>query len=259
MATVPVSVLLRQSRVLTISNLKGRYRKTWAGFLWVVLNPLILFGTQCLVFKLFLKVEVPNYALFLVSGLLPWLFFTQSLDMCMPILQWSGRLFKSMPIHPMVYLLAQVLDNFINFLAAFLLILLPVWIVGMTEFHWQALALLPLAVFSLVMGVSGIAWIASILQVFFRDTRYVVNFGVHMLFFLTPIFYPVSFVPEGLRWLVDLNVLYQLISPFRFLIHDFDLRLALGALGRSFAVGAVFFGGAILLWRKVRNALYFAL
>jgi len=257
MSSIALSVLFRQARTLALSNLKARYRKTLGGFLWVVLNPLILFGTQCLVFKMFLKVEVPRYSVFLVSGLLPWLFLTQSLDMCVPILQFSGRIFKSYPIHPLVYLLAQILDNLVNFLAAFALILIPVWVLN--PIHPAALLLLPFAVLALLLGVAGMAWIASVLQIFFRDTRYLIAFGIHVMFFLTPIFYPVAFVPEHLRWIVGLNFIHHLIAPFRFAVYDFDFHAALLALGRAYFVGAFFFGSALLLWRKTRNALFFAL
>src|ERR1035437_5970491 len=88
-------VLIRQVRALTVANLKSRYRKTFVGFLWVILNPLILYGVQSLVFMKFLKLQVPNYTLFLLSGLLPWVFIVQSVEMCTSLIVINGKLFKS--------------------------------------------------------------------------------------------------------------------------------------------------------------------
>ena len=99
-----------QIRVLTAANLKTRYRKTWAGFLWVILNPLTMYWIQTQVFSRFLKLNVSNYALFLLSGLLPWIFIVQTLEMCASLFVWSSRMFKAFPVSPLVYVF--VLANF---------------------------------------------------------------------------------------------------------------------------------------------------
>ena len=84
----------RQVLALTRANLKARYRKTAAGFLWVVLNPLILYAAQSLVFERFLNLRVPRYSLFLGSGLLPWVFSAQTLEMCTSLFVTHGRLIR---------------------------------------------------------------------------------------------------------------------------------------------------------------------
>jgi ABC-type polysaccharide/polyol phosphate export permease len=95
------------------------------------------------------------------------------------------------------------------------------------------------------------------LQVFFRDTKFLVSFVLQVFFFLTPIFYPASFVPENFRWLIRVNLFYYLIAPFRTLILDFDLfefvYECLAASGICVGLGLL----AFLYWKKYRNALYF--
>ena len=109
-------IFLSQVNALTVASLKGRYRKTAAGLLWVVLNPLLTFGVQALVFGYFIKMDVDNYLLYLVAGLIPWIFISQTLEMTTPVFVASGALMKSFAASPLVYLCSQVADNFFNFL-----------------------------------------------------------------------------------------------------------------------------------------------
>jgi ABC-type polysaccharide/polyol phosphate export permease len=246
-----------QVRALTVANLKSRYRKTLAGFLWVLINPLIVFAVQSLVFKKFLRLEVPNYSLFLLSGLLPWIFITQSLEMCTSIFVSASQLLKSFQLPPLVYLFAQLFDNLINFVAAFLIILLPVLL---TESgHNSSLLLLPLAVLPLVFGVVGMAWLLATAQVFFRDTRFVISFVLSIAFFLTPVFYPESFVPEQYRWLINVNVFYILIRPFRYVVTHAGTDELLRAFGTATMTACLLISAATLVWVRKKNAIYFNL
>ncbi len=250
------SIFWRQTKVMTIANLKCRYRKTVAGFLWVVLNPMITFSVQALVFSYFLKIDVDRYLLFLVAGLVPWIFIAQTLEMSAPVLLASGPLLKSFPASPLVYLSAQVLDNLINFAAGFAIALVPIWIFSGGVVGWQLL-LLPFAMLALALGVFALAWLLSTLQVFFRDTRFLISFGAQVGFFLTPIFYPRAFVPEGLQWLTAVNPIYRLIAPFQILIHDFSWNAFLPALTWAFVTAAALWFAAAWVWVRKRNQVYF--
>src|SRR3954465_5069767 len=153
--STPARIFVRQSRALTAANLKSRYRRTIAGFLWVVLNPLIQFGVQSAIFRHVLKIQVNNYLIFLLSGLLPWIFITQSMDMCTSLFVTSGNVLKSFRLNPLVLLTAQLLDNLLNFLAAFLIIFVALLFHMGGETHLNGLLFTPIAVLVLLTGVSG--------------------------------------------------------------------------------------------------------
>ena len=220
----------------------------------MVFNPLMMYGVQSLVFKTFLKLQVPNYALFLLSGLLPWIFISQALEMCTSLLVTSGPLLKSYPVHPLVYLFAQLVDNAINFLAAFILLLVPVW-------YFQPgqslpLLLLPIPLVLLLVSVLGLAWLLATLQVFFRDTRFLVTFAISICFFITPIFYPTAFVPEKFRWMTMINPFHRLIDPFRVVIYNFSFEAFVNSCFAAAIVATASISIAYLFWRKKRNAVY---
>lgn len=238
--------------------MKQRYRKTLAGFIWVVLNPMIMFGVQSLVFKKFLRLDIPNYFLFLVSGLLPWIFLTQTLQMTAPIYVYSAELLKSFRINPLVLVISQVMDNLFNFLFAFIIIFIPVAFMSDVG-DLTGLWFMPLNLMLLILGTSFLSVFVSVFNVFFRDTSFVLNFGISVVFFMTPIFYPKHFMPQGYQWIIYLNPFYYFIEPFRVSIINFNMHEYLLSLARGSAFLAVIMAVTILYWKKKRNEFYYYL
>jgi ABC-type polysaccharide/polyol phosphate export permease len=243
-----------QTLGLTMANLKSRYRHTFAGFLWVVLNPMILYGTQSYVFHIILKLQVDRYPLFLLSGLLPWIFIVQSIEMCTGLLTNSARLLKSFPIHPFVFLASQLLDNLINFSAAFAVLLVPTLLTH--QITPLGLLALPIPLVLLFFAVFGMTWMLSTLHVFFRDTRFIVSFLMNVLFFLTPIFYPIDFVPQPLRWIVAINPFYLLIRPFRACLYEPNAQVFVHDTALAGLVAMASCLIAALYWNRRRNEVY---
>jgi ABC-type polysaccharide/polyol phosphate export permease len=252
-----IAVFSRQVAMTLLANMKARYRGSLAGMLWVILNPLVIYGTQSFVFHYILKLQVPDYFVFLLTGLLPWLFMVQSIEMCTSIFVSNGRLLKAYPIHPLVCLLAQVLDNFLNLVLLICLIMIPtlLW----TDLSSLKLLLLIIPLVASLLAVVGISWFLATLQIFYRDVRFIMSFVLNISFFLTPIFYPESFVEPRFQWVIAINPLYYLISPFRLLLVD---PLG-GAFFRSSAialgVGAAFCLFSAAYWSRRRRIAYFYL
>ena len=240
---------------LMIANMKSRYRKTFAGFIWVVINPIMLYGVQSLVFKRFLNLEVSNFFTHLLSGLLPWIFIVQSSEMSAALLISYGNLLRGLKVHPIVLLLALIFDNFINILFAFILLLIPVCF--FEQINWVGLMLLPFGLLILIIGVTGLSWFLSVLNIFYRDTRFVVNFVMSIMFFLTPIFYPPSYIPEEYRWLVTINPFYGLIKPIRSSLYQYDPA----SIPYNFGYGLLWALGFLLLgylyWRRKKKLFYY--
>jgi len=252
--TETIRTSVRQVWFTVLANMKSRYRGSWAGVLWVVVNPLIIYGAQSFAFHYVLRLQVPNYFVFLLSGLLPWLFIVQSLEMCAGLLVNSGPLLKSYPIHPLVCLLAQVMDNFFN-LVLLLFILLPAVLLSGVPFLNIVLFSIPLL--ACLMAVIGLSWILATMQVFWRDTRFILSFVLNVSFFLTPVFYPQNFVEPKYQWIIRLNVFHYLLLPFRDLAGaSVDPHFVLHCL-MAWTLGLVFCGAAALYWKEKRNVAFF--
>ncbi|MDR3607773.1 MAG: ABC transporter permease [Oligoflexia bacterium] len=242
------------TRTLTLSQMKARYRRTFAGFFWVIMNPTIMFSAQAIVFKSILKINMANYPIFLLGGLLPWIFITSSLDMGIPTLVNSRQLLVAFKVQPVVVLSSSLLDNWINFLAAFLLVLIPT--LALSGVVSPGLLLLPFVVIVLLAGVAGVVGYLALLNVFYRDVRFLVHFIINVLFFLTPIFYPPQLIPENIRWLIDLNPLYLLIKPIRECIYAFSPGVFFPSFAKSIIVASLMLGLASYYWKKRKNEFY---
>jgi ABC-type polysaccharide/polyol phosphate export permease len=166
----------------------------------------------------------------------------------------AGQLIKSIPVSPMVYLLAQILDNLVNFIATLVLILaIGALIDGGELTPWL---LLPVPLIPLIIGVFAMAWCFATAQVFFRDTRFLLSFGLQAAFFLTPIFYPRDFVPADLQWMITINPFFQLISPFQVLIHNFSWASFQSAMAASLLTSLIMLTVAGLIWRRRQHSVY---
>ena len=242
-----------QVRDLTFASLKFRYRKTFAGFIWVVMNPLLMFGVQSLVFKTFMRIDVPDYYLFLLSGLLPWIFFSSTVQMGTPTFVSQAQLLRSFRINPMVILGSQVLDNFINFVAGFILILLPFYYSSGKSL--TPLLALPLAMIPLLIGALSLCITLSTINVFFRDTNFVMGFVFQILFYLTPIFYPREFIPQEWQWMVDYNPAVYLLEPFKLILHSQGEGFSI-ALLKSVFISGLLGVIAFIVWKRKKNGIY---
>ncbi|MCF8058923.1 MAG: ABC transporter permease [Bacteriovoracaceae bacterium] len=250
-----MKIFLRQLISLTFANMKARYRKTIAGFIWVILNPIILYSVQSVVFRKILRIDVPDYALFLMGGLLPWIFITNTLEMSIPYLYNSHNLLRGFRINPFLLILCQVLDNFFNFIVAFLVILIPVTL--FSTYTHSAFYLLPLPILVLLIGIASISSLASLMNVFYRDTKFVLTFVLNIMYFITPIFYPVEFVPEKYRWVIDLNPLFYLIEAFRNAVYGYSPELFWPALAKAALVSTGLAVISYLYWSRRKNDLYY--
>ncbi len=250
-----MNIFLRQLISLTFANMKARYRKTVAGFIWVILNPIILYTVQSIVFRKVLRIELPDYSLFLLGGLLPWIFITNTLEMSIPYLFNSHNLLRGFRINPFLLILCQVLDNFVNFLIAFFLILLPV--ILFSGSNDSAFYLLPIPILILFTAIAALSSLASLMNVFYRDTKFVLTFALNIMYFITPIFYPVEYVPKNFRWIIDINPLYYLIEAFRSAVYGYDPAIFWMACLKAFSVTIVIVLISYVYWNRRKNDLYY--
>lgn len=246
---------LRLLYVLTMANLKSRYRNTFYGFLWVILNPILIFAVQAYAFKIIFKIQYLNYTTFLLSGLLPWLFIVQSVEMCTNLFVNYANFIRNLPVGPLTLLFTQIMDNFINFLFSFL-ILVFVFFFNEPE-KFKILFFMPLPILSLGIAVGSLCLIFASINVMLRDLKFVTGFAFSLLFYLTPIFYPPQFIPPEFKILVTLNPFYHVIHPFQVLTMQGIGAEFVSSLGLSYGVSALFAVAGYLVWNRMKGYLIF--
>lgn len=239
---------------LTMAELKGRYRNTFAGVIWVMINPLILFSVHALIFKHILKINVDKYYIFLLSGLIPWIFMSTLLLQTVNIFITKRDSLLSFQIHPVSVIIAKCVDCLINFIIPFMFLFI-ILSIG-EEFNPMALVFLPILMITMFIGTTAMAITFSVIQVFFRDVEYILTFVMNVLFFLTPIFYPRHLIPERFQVFVDINPFYAYIRGFKATLWEFNYGEIYSAIGVSLLFMAFSVALSIIIWKKFRNELY---
>ena len=103
-------------------NIKIRYRETWIGFIWVIFNPILLYSVQAFIFTNVLKTHDSSYLAYLMKGLFPWFFLSQTAEMSCTHVKNNSILLKNLQMHPFTLVLTLVIENYINFISSVLIV-----------------------------------------------------------------------------------------------------------------------------------------
>lgn len=202
-------------------DLHVKYRGSVLGLFWTLIHPLVLMGVYTLLFSILLRaVSIEFYPLFVITGLLPWVFFQASLQMSSVSLVAHAGLVKQVRFPRQLLPLSVVATNLITFFAM-LAVILPLNLLLIPETRSTFWAALPL-ILPLVALVSGLAVIAASANVFFRDVEHLLTAILFPWFVLTPIFYTFDQLPgiEGHEWVVDVLSYVNFVVPIVEAIRD---------------------------------------
>jgi lipopolysaccharide transport system permease protein len=192
-------------QTLVVRDLKARYRGSTLGLLWTLLNPLLHMAIYSLVFSVFIRNGMERYPAFLLCGVLPWGWFSSALFMGTTAIIEGGSMLKKVFFPPQVLPTVIVIATFINFLLSLPLLFGVLLLFGVT-FGWSLLAL-PVIMATQFTLTLGLTLIISAVSVRYRDIPPILGHVLMFWFFLTPIIYSVTSVPERFRTLLSLNPL----------------------------------------------------
>ena len=199
-------------RAVAWRNVRLRYKSSMLGFVWTLLNPLLFLLIFLLIFsEAFPQVE--NYPVFALSGLILWSFFATSSAHVMGALVENAAVLRSLAVPPLVFPLAQVLAGLFNLGMSFVPFAFILHFFGRVP-HGTDVLVIPI-VLCFAVFIFGLSLALSALNVFFRDIGLLWNALLPAMFYLTPIAYPSDLVPERMRWVMEVNPLYQYIAAFR--------------------------------------------
>jgi lipopolysaccharide transport system permease protein len=232
-------------------DIKIRYRQTLLGGTWAILQPFIAMLIFSFIFNRLahLQSDGPPYKLFVFAGLAPWTFFstavTQSSNSLIANHQLVSKVYFPRIFIPLGSVLALLLD---------LALSLALFAAMMVYYHWPltlSVLWLPVYLLAAVLAASGAGFILSALNVSFRDVKYAVPFMVQMGLFLTPVIYPVRYVPERLQPLIGLNPMAGVVIGFRHALLGSAASWPLVTV--SLVTSVVLFLGGLLIFRRMEN------
>jgi homopolymeric O-antigen transport system permease protein len=198
---------------LIARELTVRYKRSTIGFVWTMLQPMLMMAVLTIVFSTIFRFQVPNYAVYVLAGVLFWNFFSQSIISSMNSLRGNAGLLKKLPVPHAVFPIATVAAGVVNLVLA----LIPLLILLKLTHHPLApsLLFLPVSVAIAALFTLGAGLLLSPLAVFFYDVVEVVGVLMMLAMYATPIFYPMSIVPDRFRWMVRFNPVRSILEVFR--------------------------------------------
>jgi ABC-type polysaccharide/polyol phosphate export permease len=239
---------------LALKELRVRYKRSALGFLWALLNPLLMMVILTIVFSSVMRIQIDHYSVFLLSVLLPWTLFSQSLAYAVESIVGNGDLLKKVYIAKSVFPMAAVLSNVINFFFSLipLLILLPLL---RFPFHWTWIYL-PVPLLGLVLFALGCSFFLAMANVFFRDVAHILQVILSAWFYVSPIIYSLDFVPGRYRLLFRLNPMLYLLNGFRLAIY-YGLLPSLQSAAASLGCGLLGLVLGYAIFRRYQDAFVF--
>lgn len=242
--------------ILTRRDLRVRYSTSVLGYLWSILDPLVMAGIYWFVFTVVLdrgeSIGATPYIVFLLAGLLPWMWFNGAVSDSTRAFLKDAKLVRSTALPRSVWVLRIVLSKGIEFLAS-LPVLFAFALVYGAPLHWEALYL-PVAIALQAVLTTGVGLIIAPLVVFFRDLERATKLVLRFLFYASPIVYGLANLPEQLQLAAAFNPLAGITSLYRaaFFPELLDAPTVLIGAAVSFALLGI---GVLVFRRSERSVL----
>lgn len=195
-------------------EIRGKYKGSFLGVLWSFVNPLLMTLVYAIVFPLILKSTEDHYVTYLVIGILPWNYFTTVIGQGTTTVLVNGGILKKVYFPREILPISVNLSGVINFFISCLVMCLFLIFSGI-GFSWHML-IFPLIVLTQFILQQAIIFITSAVNVYVRDSEYIINFIISMLFYATPILYSSSmFTGSAFEWIIKLNPMATIINSYR--------------------------------------------
>lgn len=202
---------------LVSKDIKLKYRRSVLGYLWSILNPLLIMLVMVMVFSNIFRFDVENYPVYLIIGQTIYNYVTNATNHSLYSITDNASLLKKVYVPKYIFPLSKVTSDMVDFLFSLGAMFLVMLITG-TPFSMY-LILLPYVAIQLYVFTLGMSLFLSQATVFFRDVRYIYAVFLTAWMYATPIFYPVTILPPKIQWIVThLNPLYYYIEQFRCIV-----------------------------------------
>ena len=213
---------LYQYRELLKTNvhkeIRGKYKGSVLGVLWSFLNPLLMVAVYAIVFPYLMRVKQDNYLIYLITGVIPWVFFTSVVTTGCNCVWLNGGIIKKVYFPREILPISVVLASLINFLISCIIILIFV-IIGGVGLSINILWLPVIAIIQSALSL-GMLFVLSAINVYVRDIEYLVQFIINLAFYATPVLYTASMIPEKFRWILYLNPMSHLLDAYRAIFYN---------------------------------------
>ncbi len=198
---------------LTARDFKVKYRRSVLGIFWSVLNPLLMMIILSLVFSSIFRADIANFPVYLILGQSLFQFMSEGSSSAMSSILANAPLIKKVYIPKYIFPLEKVIFAFVNFVVSLVAVALVMLVFKVVP-SWQ-IVFLPLLLVYMMLFTLGLGLLLSALAVFFRDIIHLYGVLVTAWTYLTPLFYPISMLPDWLQQALQFNPMLHYVNYFR--------------------------------------------
>ena len=205
-------------KLLVSRDIKLKYRRSFLGYLWSVLNPLMIMIIMTIVFSTMFSRNIENFPVYLFCGQLLFNYMNNSTHQAIFSITSNAALLKKTYVPKFIFTVSKIKSGMVDLVFS-LGALVIVMVATRARFTWYIL-LFPLVIVQLYMFCVGLGLFLAQANVFFKDSQFIYNAVTTAWMYLTPIFYPLEALPEWLIWFVKhLNPMYFYVGQFRDLVY----------------------------------------
>ena len=239
-------------RVLVLRNTKLKYQRSALGLLWTLLNPLLLILILLAVFTHVIRIPIDHYWAFLLSGYFVFHYVTQTVTASAFVYVEHATMLRSAPLPAETPVLAAAMSRFLEYLIELILILLLLVFFHHAGVPWS-FSLLPVLVVLQFLLVVGLAFPVSALSVYYYDVRHMLPILLMALFYLSPVFYSSSMVPESIRPIYFLNPVAGILDLYRTVLYEGTFPSPKAILLITLQICLIFVAGYAIFRRHKAN------
>lgn len=231
-------------------DIKVRYANSFLGAVWIILQPLIFTLIISAVFSLIFRGEVGNapYFLYVMIGFVNWLFFSQSISLSAKSLVINRELISNAKFPRESIVISTIASKLIDYLVNIALFFVLFFVMNQDLVNGYII-FLPILLITQISLQLGLGLIASSINVYYRDVQNAVDLLLQVLFYLTPIIYPLNIIPENLAAIIKLNPLTIIISLYRDIL--FNQTVVIKELVSVFFLSVLILLIGVIIFRKL--------
>jgi lipopolysaccharide transport system permease protein len=237
-------------RALVARNLKMRYKRSVLGFVWALLNPLFTVVILVAVFRFVFRLAVPDYWAFLLSGYFAWIFVLHTVGACASVVRDHSYMTRTLAFPSDVLVLSTVLARFIEFAAELTLVAI---LLAIFKHHGVPISYvtLPLIAAIHLCMTLALAFPIAALAVFFQDVQHALPVAFTLLGYLSPVYYPLSYIPEHWQGAFRVNPFANVLPLFHRVLYEGQLPSAAATVLTALAsVMLLIIGAWLFRWKR---------
>lgn len=232
-----------------------KYRRSYLGILWTLLEPLLTMIVLTIVFGTLLGNDDPTFPVYILSGRLLYTFFSNSTKAAMKSIRTHSGMIKKVYVPKYIYPLASVLSNYVIFLISLIVLVLVAAVLRVQPSFYLLQAFIPLLI--IILMTFGVGLILCTLSVFFRDLEYLWSVALMLVMYTSAIFYsPDRIIDAGYGWLLEINPLYSVIVNFRNSIYGQPLETRALVISLGFSIGSLIIGMIMFIKKQDKFILH---